>query len=430
MQAYIAGLTNSVNTLPNPPPPNPPPPPSEPSHHSGDTVVFPTRVARGVDMGPVYPPKPESADWSQFTPMPTAWEDFDPKWKSKVKEPDAFDNDKIKLKDWWIDMEQYISSNKQLLMTSSQKVETAFSYIRGSKVKSWKESFYRKYYNRTQLWWSISWERFQWELFNKFDDPDRKKKAFRAMQALSMRLGQSTNYFTDLETLCEEAEFDMDNSYILELIEKNVPRDVFLPTYMSFAQAKDENGQPRPIPTDYPTWKNSIEHADHYLFRINESMKSHQNTSKPTQRRPTTNNTSNTNTVTPQQRMARMEMPCRNCGNKKKDWADRSKCTSPTWHTPDWKQSKGLPTYTSKEVPTSNQRARATTEIPTASTSSITEIPPTSQEQMREMKIIKPSTQPTLRHQDLNGKTEASKKKYQGINAEIIAVIPDALVSQ
>ncbi|PCH44898.1 hypothetical protein WOLCODRAFT_154925 [Wolfiporia cocos MD-104 SS10] len=326
--------------------------------------------------------------------MPAAWEDFDPKWKSKVKEPDVFDNDKIKLKDWWIDMEQYISSNKQLLMTSSQKVEMAFSYICGIKVKSWKESFYRKYYNRNQLWWSISWERFQWELFNKFDDPDRKKKVFRAMQVLSMKLGQSTDYFTDLETLCEEAEFDMDNSYILELIEKNVPRDVFLPTYMSFAQAKDENGQPRPIPTDYPTWKNSIEHTDHYLFRINESMKSHQNTSnKPTQRRPTTNNVNNANTATPQQRMARMEIPCRNCGNKKKDWADRSKCTSPTWHTPDWKQSKGLPTYTSREVPNTNQRTRAATEIPTASTSGITEIPPSSQEQMREMKILKPSTQ-------------------------------------
>ncbi|PCH44355.1 hypothetical protein WOLCODRAFT_154395 [Wolfiporia cocos MD-104 SS10] len=42
--------------------------------------------------------------------MPVAWEDFDPKWRSKVKEPEAFDNNKVKLKDWWIDMEQYISN--------------------------------------------------------------------------------------------------------------------------------------------------------------------------------------------------------------------------------------------------------------------------------------------------------------------------------
>ncbi|PCH39184.1 hypothetical protein WOLCODRAFT_158723 [Wolfiporia cocos MD-104 SS10] len=184
-----------------------------------------------------------------------------------VKEPPIFDDDKVKFRDWWMRMVQYLASQRQYMETSHDKIESAMSYIRGEKVDQWFANMFTTYFNKETGWWEIHFDHFKQELFTRFEDPDREKRAWRQLTSLKMVFGKSNEYFTEIETLCREAGVNTDNEFVLQAIEKNVPSSVYEPVYASFSTACNWNRRKIPVPKRYQPWKEAVMDFDQALWR-------------------------------------------------------------------------------------------------------------------------------------------------------------------
>ncbi|PCH34916.1 hypothetical protein WOLCODRAFT_155569 [Wolfiporia cocos MD-104 SS10] len=125
-------------------------------------------------------------------------------------------------------------------------------------------------------WW-ISWPRFVWEIHQKFDDPDLKKKAAVAAKKLTMQAGKGEEYFQELERLLNDAKYDWENQVVHCWITTAIPKEIYSSVHQAFVAAtvndKLQQGYNVQIPEDYESWKTAILHTDNAMRRLQDEEK-------------------------------------------------------------------------------------------------------------------------------------------------------------
>ncbi|PCH36521.1 hypothetical protein WOLCODRAFT_157233 [Wolfiporia cocos MD-104 SS10] len=281
------------------------------------------------------PEKPVSSQWDAYSMLPEPIPD--PRYKSKVREPEAFTGDNFMA--WYMHLKLYIDDNVPLLYTDSKKVGAAILLIRGSKVDSWVTAFTGEHYLDGQ--WHISWSRFVWELHQKFNDPDLEKKVAVAAERLIMSAGKGEEYFQELERLLAEAKYDRENQVVHSWVTRAIPKDIYLSVHQAFVAAtvndKSQRGYNVQIPEDYQSWKQAILCTDSAMRRLHdeEKLRSNWDTKGMDKGKECTRPERPKMEPTAKERANLLKRKCHSC-SKLQSEAPGKGCNKSRWHQTNW----------------------------------------------------------------------------------------------
>ncbi|CDO75043.1 hypothetical protein BN946_scf184640.g18 [Trametes cinnabarina] len=169
----------------------------------------------------------------------------------KLKDPETFNGTKSRYSPWKFVLQQYVAG-----LDKDRAISVVLSYIQGERVDIWKEAFSRSNYENG-AWKFDTLNAFWKALDTVFDDPNVKHTAQAKLESLKMK-GSAQEFFTEFEQLVTLANYDLDNEFVLNILQRNAREDFVRNIYA--------RGN---IPTTFAAWKTRLLGLDKYRNMFN-----------------------------------------------------------------------------------------------------------------------------------------------------------------
>ncbi|KAF8824701.1 hypothetical protein HHX47_DHR7000384 [Lentinula edodes] len=143
--------------------------------------------------------------------------------KLLLREPSIFDGDKAQFKEWRRTLFAYIRDPRNRIVTDSERIDIAVSYMRGPKVSSWVQNYTDDNFNDDEEEWKVTWKGFKDALNASFLDKGLTENAQEKLEHLRQGPNErAEDFFKEFEVIMRDAGYAKDAPYVIRLIEMNV----------------------------------------------------------------------------------------------------------------------------------------------------------------------------------------------------------------
>lgn len=137
----------------------------------------------------------------------------------------------------------YMMANRDNFITSKDKILFVLSYMKGGLAGQWAENEYEKIMEDGYV--AATFREFEHKLQGTFSDPNKERNAQHQLSTTRQGFNKTAEeFFQKFELNCQAAGYSTGhNSYLIELLERNLKHDIVKMIYM------------QDLPRDYEGWK-------------------------------------------------------------------------------------------------------------------------------------------------------------------------------
>src|SRR5205823_4732541 len=164
--------------------------------------------------------------------------------QSLVAKPSDFDG-----KDYKLFRRQcaiYMMANRDNFVTSEDKILFILSYMKGGLAGQWAENEYEKIMEDGYI--AASFSEFERRLQETFSDPNKERNTQHQLSTTHQGFNEmAEEFFQKFKLNCQATSYSTGyNSYLIELLERNLKYDIVKMIYM------------QDLPEDYEGWKRKV----------------------------------------------------------------------------------------------------------------------------------------------------------------------------
>jgi hypothetical protein len=149
-------------------------------------------------------------------------------------------------------------------MTDGERIDVAFSYIEGPKVRDWTQNFHDTYYKSRTERWDVTWSQFKQALNSQFLDKNEEDMAQEEFERIRQRPGEkAADFFTRFETCLNIAKYNKESNFVVKRLERIINPKIIDQIF----------GSNQKLPRGYDQWKDAIIDIDEMWSRRGESKK-------------------------------------------------------------------------------------------------------------------------------------------------------------